>query len=213
MHSPSSPFILHALPHIIFRDFIVLIIPPHGLTCYPSHPSHFIVALNNFRQGPAREHCFRVTSLFRVIKLLPAIGVFAEPFPNKGYVGVKVLANDVFPATHDLSTCTFWTEYRNVRWPLFAVKALRYKPEGRGFKTRLGERFLSIFLILPAALGPGVHSASNKNEYQRENVSGDYIAAGAWGWQPHRHLSGDSLDNVGSLTSHNLTGLHGRLRG
>jgi hypothetical protein len=34
--------------------------------------------------------------------------------------------------------------------------------------------FFSIFLILPAALGPGVYSASNRNEYQklRNNVSG-----------------------------------------
>jgi hypothetical protein len=34
------------------------------------------------------------------------------------------------------------------------VKALRYMPEGRGFETRSGE-FFSIYLILPAALGPG----------------------------------------------------------
>jgi hypothetical protein len=32
----------------------------------------------------------------------------------------------------------------------------------------------SIYLMLPAALGPGVHSASNRNEYQKQknNVSG-----------------------------------------
>jgi hypothetical protein len=55
------------------------------------------------------------------------------------------------------------------------VKALCYKPEGRGFETRLGEWFLSIYLILPAALGPGVYSASNINEYQKHknNVSGE----------------------------------------
>jgi hypothetical protein len=35
--------------------------------------------------------------------------------------------------------------------------------------------FLLMYLILPAALGPGVHSASNRNEYQKEkkNVSGE----------------------------------------
>jgi hypothetical protein len=34
--------------------------------------------------------------------------------------------------------------------------------------------FFSISLILPAALGPGVYSASNRNEYQkqRNNVTG-----------------------------------------
>jgi hypothetical protein len=53
------------------------------------------------------------------------------------------------------------------------VKVLCYKPEGRGLETRGGERFLSIYLILLAALGPGVYSASNRNEYQKHknNVS------------------------------------------
>jgi hypothetical protein len=54
------------------------------------------------------------------------------------------------------------------------VKALCYKPEGRGLETRLGDWFLSIYLILPITLGPGVYSASNRNEYQKHknNVSG-----------------------------------------
>jgi hypothetical protein len=53
------------------------------------------------------------------------------------------------------------------------VKTLWYKPEGHEFETRWSELFLSIYLILLAALGPGVHSASNSNEYQkqRNNVS------------------------------------------
>jgi hypothetical protein len=35
--------------------------------------------------------------------------------------------------------------------------------------------FFSIYLILPAALRPGVSSASNRNEYQKQknNVSGE----------------------------------------
>jgi hypothetical protein len=34
---------------------------------------------------------------------------------------------------------------------------------------------LSIYLILPGALGPGVYSASNRSEYQKQkdNVSGE----------------------------------------
>jgi hypothetical protein len=56
------------------------------------------------------------------------------------------------------------------------VKALCYKPEGRGFETRWGEWFLSIYLILPVPIGPGVYSASNRNEYQKHksNVSGEW---------------------------------------
>jgi hypothetical protein len=59
---------------------------------------------------------------------------------------------------------------------IIVVKALCYKPEGRGFETRWGEWCLSIYLILPVALGPGVYSASNRNEYQthKNNVYGEY---------------------------------------
>jgi hypothetical protein len=48
------------------------------------------------------------------------------------------------------------------------VKALPYKTGGRGFD-------FSIYLILPAALGPGIYSACNRNEYQKQknNVSGN----------------------------------------
>jgi hypothetical protein len=41
------------------------------------------------------------------------------------------------------------------------VKALCYKPEGRGFEI-LSSELLLIYLTLPAALGPGVHPASNR---------------------------------------------------
>jgi hypothetical protein len=42
------------------------------------------------------------------------------------------------------------------------VKAICYKPEGCRFETRCGEIIFSIYLILPAALSPGVHSASTE---------------------------------------------------
>jgi hypothetical protein len=89
------------------------------------------------------------------------------------------------------------------------VKAVCYKPEGRGFETRRGEWFFLIYLIFPAALGPGVYSASNRNQYQKQ------IKKLFWGEecgrcvrQHHRHLWEDCLDNVGPLTSHNSVGLH-----
>jgi hypothetical protein len=47
---------------------------------------------------------------------------------------------------------------------LMLPAALGYKQEGRGFETRLSEPFLSVYLILPAALGPGVY----RNQYQRQ---------------------------------------------
>jgi hypothetical protein len=41
--------------------------------------------------------------------------------------------------------------------------------------------FFPIYLIFSATIGPGVYSASNKNEYQKQknNVSGEGSAAGA----------------------------------
>jgi hypothetical protein len=55
------------------------------------------------------------------------------------------------------------------------VKALSYRPEGRGFETRWGEWIFSYDLILSAALGHGVYSASSRNEYQKQkyNISGE----------------------------------------
>jgi hypothetical protein len=45
----------------------------------------------------------------------------------------------------------------------------------------VNEFFLLIYVILPAALGPEVYPASDRNEYQKQknNVSGKYSTAGA----------------------------------
>jgi hypothetical protein len=48
------------------------------------------------------------------------------------------------------------------------LEALCYKPKGHGFETGWCELIFSIYLILPAALGAGVYSASNRNEYQKQ---------------------------------------------
>jgi hypothetical protein len=55
------------------------------------------------------------------------------------------------------------------------VEELYYEPEGPGFETRWSELIFFNYLILPAALGPGVYWASNGIEYQRQknNVSGE----------------------------------------
>jgi hypothetical protein len=55
------------------------------------------------------------------------------------------------------------------------VKAVCCKPEGCGIEARQDELIFLIYLILPAPLGPGVYSDSNRNEYQKQknNVSGE----------------------------------------
>jgi hypothetical protein len=90
-------------------------------------------------------------------------------------------------------------------------KALCYKPEGRGLHTPWGEWIVSIYLILPASLGPGIYSASNRNSTRSRKVM--LLGSRALPVQPVRHLWADCLDNVGSLTPHNPVGLHGLLRG
>jgi hypothetical protein len=57
---------------------------------------------------------------------------------------------------------------------------LRYYATSRNVAgSRLDQvnHFLSIYLILPATLGPGVYSASNRNKSQKQinNISGKYL--------------------------------------
>jgi hypothetical protein len=65
-------------------------------------------------------------------------------------------------AYETVSTQAFGTEVSEV------VKAPRYKPGDRRFDTRQSERFPSIYLVPPAAIGPEAYSTSNKNEYQKQ---------------------------------------------
>ena len=46
------------------------------------------------------------------------------------------------------------------------VKALRYKPAGRGFDSRLCHWNISVTYSFRSLYDPGVDSASNKSEYQ-----------------------------------------------
>jgi hypothetical protein len=56
-------------------------------------------------------------------------------------------------------------------------EAPRYKPEGRGFETRLGEWSLLDYLNLPAALGLGVYSAPNRNECQKQKLNAMFLGS------------------------------------
>jgi hypothetical protein len=80
-----------------------------------------------------------------------------NPFHTLKQYFLKIYSNIVLPY-----------EYMEARGRL-VVKALWYNPKGRGIEIRWGEwYFLSIYLILPAVLGPGVYSTSNRNEYQKQ---------------------------------------------
>jgi hypothetical protein len=76
-------------------------------------------------------------------------------------------------------TAVFENIYRNIGSIL--VEALCYKPEGHGFETQWVKLIFPIYILLPAALGPGIYPTSNRNEYQKHknNVSGEQSAADA----------------------------------
>ena len=57
------------------------------------------------------------------------------------------------------------------------VEALCYRPEGRGFDSRWGHWNLSLTQSFCQHYGPGVESASNRNEYQ------EYFLGGKDGWR------------------------------
>jgi hypothetical protein len=102
----------------------------------------------------------------------------------------------------------------------------------QSFKTRLGRglrsyatswkvvgsspdeviEYFSIYLILPVELGPGVYSASNRNECQKQKKI--FLGSRA---RPTRKADTSSpsvscLTNVGASKSHNPKGLHGLLQ-
>ena len=83
------------------------------------------------------------------------------------------------------------------------VKALRYKPAGRGFDSWWCHWNFSVTWSLRSHYGPGVGSASNRNEYHVYFLG--VKAAGARGWQPHHHPVPLSW-NLGTLTSWNPLG-------
>jgi hypothetical protein len=98
-------------------------------------------------------------------------------------VSVFVLSLCLFTHYSVFTACTKWSFIKIlICYALYGilrdsvvVKILCYKLACCGFETRWGETVFSIYLILAAALGPGVHSVSNRNEYQKQenNVPGE----------------------------------------
>ena len=95
----------------------------------------------------------------------------------------------------------FWS-HRGSR----VVKVLCYKSEGCWFDPSWCHWNFSLTYFFRSHYGPGVDSASNRNEYQEYFLG--VKAAGAWGRQPYHHL-GPLSRNLGTLTSWNSLGTSG----
>jgi hypothetical protein len=76
-------------------------------------------------------------------------------------------------------------------------RALRFKPEGCGFSSRLRQWNFLLTQSFQGYYGPEVDSVSNENEYQKYFLEG-VKAAGALGWQPY-HLHVPNVSKSGSL--------------
>jgi hypothetical protein len=83
------------------------------------------------------------------------------------------------------------------------VEVLRYKSEGRWFDPRRCHGIFHWYKSFWTHYGPGVDSASNRNEYQVYFLWVN--AASALGWQPYHHPVPLSR-NLGTLTSWNTLG-------
>ena len=75
----------------------------------------------------------------------------------------------------------YWVQWGHAVAQL--VEALCYKPEGRGFDSRWCHWIFSLTYSFRRHYGPGVDSASNRNEYQECFLG--VKAACAQGWQPY----------------------------
>ena len=68
---------------------------------------------------------------------------------------------------------TYFVILHNTGHPVaHLVEALRYKPEGRGFDSRWCHWNFSLIQSFRPHYGPGVDSASNRNEYQEYFLGG-----------------------------------------
>jgi hypothetical protein len=101
--------------------------------------------------------------------------IFEQVTLQNGLCGMVTASYRMLEVEYNNFVLTTWGTRGSV-----VVKALCYKPEGRSSIS--DEVNLEIYLIIPASLGPGVYSASNRNEYQKHknnNVYGKYSAVGA----------------------------------
>jgi hypothetical protein len=82
-----------------------------------------------------------------------------------------------------------------------------YKPEGHGFDFRSGIWDFSVTQSFRPHYGPGVDSASNRNEYQ-----GSSLLVNAAGWQLY-HLHVQIVENPSSITTRSPRGLSRLVKG
>jgi hypothetical protein len=84
-------------------------------------------------------------------------------------------------------------------------EALHYKPKGRGFNSQLGNWNYSLAYFFRPQYGPGVDSASNRNEYQGYLLGGK--GGRCVGLTTVPPSCADCLEILGALTSWSSKGM------
>ena len=88
---------------------------------------------------------------------------FTGPRSHRGWKTLMYSTMVTFPPSlTSIISLKEWLEYAVVH----LVEALRYKPEGRGFDSRCCHWNIPLTESFRPHYGPGVDSASNRNEYQ-----------------------------------------------
>jgi hypothetical protein len=79
-----------------------------------------------------------------------------------------------FKICNSRAICGVWIHILGARGNV-VVKHSATSQKDAGSRPGEANEFVSIYLFLPATLGPGVYSAPNRNEYQEQknNVSGE----------------------------------------
>jgi hypothetical protein len=125
---------------------------------------------------PSHYHCLRFYLCFWFIQVLTD---YFETWKDLSSINIISCPSSV------VSVYIFLRTNGTVDWPqlwntkrsyVFKIKGTRWRSEDSMLQARrsrvrdpMRRRFsFSIYLILPAALGPGVYSASNRNEYQKQ---------------------------------------------
>jgi hypothetical protein len=125
----------------------------------------FLLSLNNSKQA---QTVSSVTCICKVSVRFSARSLNIPTADSRFALAVTGMAAESSLQTFPFAcTFPFLTKCSLIILPAVrtsvVLKALRYEPEGSRFETRRGEKTFWIHLIPPAALGPGVHSASNRN--------------------------------------------------
>jgi hypothetical protein len=127
------------------------------------------------------------------------------------------LGHDIFfPCSFEsiIPLSCHWTLHRLSDWKRLCAVIPLIHPLSWKVAGSIPDDVIGVFSWrIPSSRTVALGSTQRLTEMSTRNLPGGRRPAGTWGWQLHRHLWADCLENVGASTSHNTMGLHGLLQG